>query len=355
MRKNKKPLKRVSKHPHPLAFLLTLCIISGIAVIFFTWNKYFNNPSESGTQSPDPTLYSSEVSDITDQISPVPSVTDAPDPTATLKPDPTATSQPEISLTPTPKPTGTPAIGPIDVSGLSNDKKGWWYTPGGSPGVPATIQQPIADLLADYDGLWQGNTSLKNVYITMDVGYEYNNNTTKILDIAKEKNFKINFFITGTILKDSNLRQLAVRMNNEGHLVGNHSYNHPSFPVLLGQKGVQSVVDEMKLIEDSYYALTGTKIAPFMRPPMGEYSEATTYIMQQLGYKSVFWSFAYRDWLTDDQPDEAYALDFVTKNLHNGSILLLHTVSNTNVKILPELIDIIRERGYIISLLDELK
>jgi peptidoglycan-N-acetylmuramic acid deacetylase len=140
----------------------------------------------------------------------------------------------------------------------------------------------------------------------------------------------------------------------EGHLVGNHSFTHPSFPTLLSKSGVDAVVDEMRKVENSYYSLTGKKIASYMRPPMGEYSEATTYIMQKLGYKSVFWSFGYRDWETANQPSESYALKYITDNLHNGSILLLHTVSNTNVAILPKLIDKIRAKGYTISLISEL-
>jgi len=353
MRK-KTPITSRKKTSFSQSIILLLSIVAGIIVIVITWNKYFDNPSETNTPQPTPTHVSEPVSDIpTPTNVPEPTPTNVPEPTPTNVPEPTNT--PEPTPTKVPEPTNIPTVpGTIDVSGLSNEKKGWWYTPGGSPGTPATIPSSISTLMNKYDGVWQGNTESKKIYITMDVGYEYNNNTTKILDIAKNKNFKINFFITGTILKDNNLKNLAVRMKDEGHLVGNHSYNHPSFPVLLSEKGVQSVIDEMKTVSDAYFSLTGSKIAPFMRPPMGEYSEATTYIMQQLGYKSVFWSFAYRDWLTADQPDEAYALKFISDNLHNGSVLLLHTVSNTNVKILPDLIDIIRERGYEISLLSEM-
>ncbi len=352
--KKKSPSASTKKTSLPLMTALLLTITAGIIIIVITWNKYFENPAETNTPTnmPDPTT--TNVSEPATTNTPVPT---QPLPTNTSRPTPTNTPQPTPTETPKPTPTTTPGTTeptPINVSGLSNEKKGWWYTPGGSPGTPATIPPSISTLMNKYDGIWQGNTESKKIYITMDVGYEYNNNTTKILDIAKEKNIKINFFITGTILKDNNLKQLTVRMKDEGHLVGNHSYNHPSFPVLLSEKGVQAVIDEMKSVADAYLSLTGVEIAPFMRPPMGEYSEATTYIMQQLGYKSVFWSFAYRDWLTADQPNESDALKRIVDNLHNGSILLLHTVSNTNVNILPDLIDIIRERGYEISLLSEM-
>lgn len=289
---------------------------------------------------------------------PTPTVTMTPTPTPTiiptqtLTPNPTSTTKPTLS--PSRQPTNTTAPGSINIAGLSNVKKGWWYTPGGSSGAPSTIPSSVSSVIKKYGGIWQGDTTKKKIYITMDVGYEYNNNTTKILNIAKDKNFKINFFVTGTILTDTNLKKLVTRMVGEGHLVGNHSFTHPSLPVLLTKSGVDAVVDEMRKVENAYYSLTGKKIASYMRPPMGEYSEATTYIMQKLGYKSVFWSFAYRDWETANQSSESYALKYITDNLHNGSVLLLHTVSNTNVAILPELIDTIRAKGYTVSLLSEL-
>jgi len=351
--KKHQPSKFIKKIPFTLIFTILLFVAAGTVIIAITWNKYFDNPSETTTPQSSP----ANMSEPDATTTPLPTPSNSPEPIATNTPQPptpTNTPEPTLANTPTPKPTNTPVPGSINISGLSNEKKGWWYTPGGGPGVPATIQSSISTLLEKYDGVWQGDTESKKIYITMDVGYEYNNNTTKILNIAKDKNFKINFFITGSILKDDTHKHLAVRMDKEGHLVGNHSYNHPSFPVLLSEKGVQSVVNEMKSVEDAYFEITGSKMTPFMRPPMGEYSEATTYIMQQLGYKSVFWSFAYRDWLTADQPDPKDALAFITKNLHNGSILLLHTVSDTNVKILPDLIDIIRDKGYEISLLSEM-
>ena len=74
-------------------------------------------------------------------------------------------------------------------------------------------------------------------------------------------------------------------------------------------------------------------------------------IANDFAYTTVFWSFAYRDWLTDDQPDPDAAFDLIMSELHDGSILLLHAVSDTNVAILPRLIDAIRAEGYTFVLL----
>ena len=72
----------------------------------------------------------------------------------------------------------------------------------------------------------------------------------------------------------------------------------------------------------------------------------------KLGYKTFFWSLAYKDWLTDKQQGEDYAYRSVMDNLHNGAIILLHTVSEDNCRALGKIIDGIRNEGYTIANLD---
>lgn len=236
---------------------------------------------------------------------------------------------------------------------LSTLREGWSYTPSGKINIPSTATNHRRSLCDQYNGIWQGNLDKKNIYITMDVGYEYNNNTTKILDIAKKKNFKINFFITGALFKTKALEQLVLRMKNEGHLVGNHTFSHLSMPIQYNKGEIEKIKDDINKLDSEYKRLTGDRISRFLRPPMGEYSEATMKLTSEMGYKTVFWSFAYRDWLVDAQMDKTTAYNSVIKGLHNGVVYLLHTVSNTNVEILPQVIDKIRAEGYEISLLSK--
>ena len=69
----------------------------------------------------------------------------------------------------------------------------------------------------------------KRIYLTFDEGYE-NGNTADILDILKEKNVKAVFFVTGHYCKTN--PELVQRMIDEGHIVGNHSMNHPNFTTI---------------------------------------------------------------------------------------------------------------------------
>ena len=75
---------------------------------------------------------------------------------------------------------------------------------------------------------------------------------------------------------------------------------------------------------------------------------------QALGYKTVFWSLAYVDWNTDDQPsaEEAYAK--LLPRIHDGAIVLLHSTSATNAAILDDLLTKWEEMGYTFASLDQL-
>ena len=82
------------------------------------------------------------------------------------------------------------------------------------------------------------------------------------------------------------------------------------------------------------------------RFPAGIYSEQSLALVAQQGYRSVFWSYGYQDWMTDNQPDPEESLQKLTGRLHNGAVYLLHAVSATNTQILGQFIDDARAAGY---------
>lgn len=176
------------------------------------------------------------------------------------------------------------------------------------------------------------------VHLTFDQGYE-NGYTASILDTLKEKNVTATFFVTMSYAKKN--PELVARMLNEGHVIGNHSNTHPSMPSLSVQESIDEILSLQEYIQDTYdYQMT------LFRPPMGEFSVTSLEIARLLGYQSVFWSFAYVDWKTDDQPDPAAAFERITSATHDGAIYLLHSVSSTNAAILGDVIDYWQSEGY---------
>lgn len=240
---------------------------------------------------------------------------------------------------------------PSSYDSLDNTGHGWSYN------VPSPLYQDIAAtlpasskaLVDKYDAVWQlVQKDKKVIYITMDAGYEYGTNTTKILDTAKDKNVRITFFVTGSYI--NNNPAVVLRMVNERHTVANHTERHLNQPIALNTS-LGTLQDDITKAEQRFENLTGKSFALYLRPPEGVYSERSLAVLRDMGYKAVFWSFAYADWQTDKQPDPDMAYEKIMGQLHNGSVLLLHTVSDTNTQILGRLIDGIRARGYSIELL----
>ena len=82
------------------------------------------------------------------------------------------------------------------------------------------------------------------------------------------------------------------------------------------------------------------------RYPTGQFSEQSLAIVNNCNYRSVFWSFAYKDWDVNNQPDETESLNLLMEKLHPGAIYLLHAESQTNADILGSFIDQVRAQGY---------
>lgn len=178
----------------------------------------------------------------------------------------------------------------------------------------------------------------KQVCLTFDEGYE-NGYTPQILDTLKEKQVKAIFFVTYDFASQN--PELINRMIKEGHVVGNHTYRHYSMDEVSDDVARQEVTFLHNYIKEKHnYTMS------YFRFPKGEFSERSAQIVKDLGYTSVFWSFAYADWDTSNQIDESTAFTRICESTHPGEIILLHAVSATNANILGKVIDDIEKQGY---------
>jgi peptidoglycan-N-acetylmuramic acid deacetylase len=213
--------------------------------------------------------------------------------------------------------------------------------------VPPSAGKAYDNLLARYDSFYLGDTNKKELYLTFDNGYE-NGYTAQIMDVLKEKKVPAAFFVTGHYLKDQ--PDLVKRMVEEGHIVGNHSWHHPDFT----QVSDKRLSKELRQVEEEFERLTGVQGLKYLRPPRGIFSERTLALSQKEGYMNVFWSLAYVDWKIDQQKGWTYAFDSITRQLHPGAVMLLHTVSRDNAEALAQVIDHLRKEGYEFRSLDDL-
>ena len=214
---------------------------------------------------------------------------------------------------------------------------------GSAPNGPAD-----RETLMNYDAAYVGDGSEKVLYLTFDAGYE-NGCTAQILDTLKKHDVKAAFFLVGNYLQRN--ADLVRRMVEEGHIVGNHTMTHPNMSTITDISAFRA---ELECLETLFREITGKELPKYYRPPQGIYSEENLKMAQELGYHTVFWSLAYKDWDNDNQPTADYALGKLVPRTHNGAVILLHSTSQTNAEVLDELLTQWKDLGYRFETIDKL-
>jgi peptidoglycan-N-acetylmuramic acid deacetylase len=240
-------------------------------------------------------------------------------------------------------PAATPAVEnptspatPTTVKSLS-----WWFTRNQQHQSPA-ISPDTAQLLAQNNAFYVLPNNSKRIYLTFDAGYELGY-TAKILDILDRQQIKVAFFITGQYITTQ--PDLVKRMQKSGHLVCNHTWNHPDLATL----SQNSFNQEIKSLEQKYTEITGVPMAHYLRPPMGNYSPTSLKWANELGYSTVFWSIAFEDWDPNKQPGADFSHKHVLDNIHPGAVILLHAVSKSDTEALENIITDLKTQGYVFS------
>ena len=232
----------------------------------------------------------------------------------------------------------------VPFSVFADNAKNWYFKSAKDHAQPKVMGGMD---LSSHNVLSIGSPNDKVVYLTFDAGYE-NGNVEKTLDVLKKHDACGAFFVLPAIIKSNT--ELIKRMADEGHTVCNHTYSHKSIAYMSKDK----LSEELKKLEDVYREYTGQEMTKYFRPPEGSFSVDALKDLNELGYTTVFWSFAYADWDNDKQPSREAALDKLFGRLHNGEVLLLHPTSATNAAILDEFLTTLEGRGYTFGSLEAL-
>lgn len=237
----------------------------------------------------------------------------------------------------------------LGVDAVAREGSYRWYVKRNSEHLVPELPSEFS-FLSEQDGWYCGIDSqngTKPLYLTFDAGYE-NGNIARILDILKEKDVPAAFFVLAHLVRRETA--LVQRMLDEGHLVCNHTASHKD----LSRAGAEEFKRELTALESVYRDALGCELSRYYRPPEGTFSLDNLKTAKEMGYKTVFWSFAYADWDNGRQPNPESAVRKVLDHTHPGAVILLHPTSATNASILPILIDSWRADGYTFGTLDEL-
>lgn len=225
-----------------------------------------------------------------------------------------------------------------------------WYCKNNSDHTAPLLDEE-QKFIEQYDAYYVNHhvkKSDKVIYLTFDAGYE-NGNVAKIMDVLKAHNATGAFFILDNLIVRNG--DLVKRMVDEGHLVCNHTKKHPDMTKISDR---DTFAEQLDSLAASYKALTGCEMPKIYRPPEGRYSKQNLEYAKSLGYKTVFWSFAYADWDNNHQMSEEKALEKILSHTHNGEIMLLHPTSSTNAAIMDRLLTTLEQEGYRFGCLNEL-
>ena len=191
------------------------------------------------------------------------------------------------------------------------------------------------------------NDTDRVLYLTFDAGYE-NGNVEKVVDALNAQGVPGAFFVLSHLAKAN--APLLQKMAQSGHTVCNHTANHKDMTKCGDAQAFAAELDALR--QDC--AAIGVPVANYYRPPQGRFCEKNLAWAKELGYRTIFWSFAYCDWDNDKQPDPAAALKNILEHTHPGAVILLHPTSATNAEILPKLLEEWKAQGYRFGTLDEL-
>ena len=204
-------------------------------------------------------------------------------------------------------------------------------------GTTPTVSAVGADLLKTYNGMYVGDTSKKQVYLTFDLGYEAGY-TAEVLDLLREYQIKGLFFLCGNYLKQTDL---IARMQNEGHQIGNHTNKHRDLPTL-SEDAIRKDITDLKL----------PTTAKFFRPPQGRFDAKTLRVAQEAGLRAVLWSVAIVDWQKSPKLNVAACTKTVLERVHPGAIMLFHITNPGTPEMLRAVIPALQAQGYTFGVLE---
>lgn len=180
----------------------------------------------------------------------------------------------------------------------------------------------------------------KKVALTFDDG-PHPSFTEELLDGLKERGVVATFFVTG---EHAELHpDIIKRMNDEGHLIGNHTYSH----MQLKSDNLEEFKAELVKTNEVIRQITGE--APyFVRPPYGTWDKS---LEEELDMFPVLWSVDPKDWCNNNADCVAYLVERETKE---NDIILLHDYFQSSVQAALEIVDELIREGYTFVTVDEI-
>ncbi len=187
-------------------------------------------------------------------------------------------------------------------------------------------------------------TDTKKIAISFDDG-PAKNYTPQILQVLKENNVPAAFFCIGNRISSN--ENILRQIDEEGHIIGNHSHCHHFWFDMYSSKKMQA---DMRMMDESVNKVIG-KTPKLFRPPYGVMNPNLKKAIIDGGYIPVGWSVRSMDTVAKDKNK---LLNKVISGIKPGAVFLFHDTCAVTLAILPAFIKEVKLRGYTISRLDKM-
>jgi probable sporulation protein (polysaccharide deacetylase family) len=190
--------------------------------------------------------------------------------------------------------------------------------------------------------IYRGHPERQMVALMINVswGTEY---IPDILNILNEQKVKATFFIEGKWAKEHT--NLVKMIDEQGHTIGNHAYNHPDMARLSNQENADQIIQTNNIIE----AIIG-KNPRWFAPPSGSYTDDVVEAAHHLNMETILWTVDTVDW---KNPSVSVMINRVMSNVHPGAMILMHPTLPV-VKGLDQMIEELKKLDYQINTVDTL-
>jgi peptidoglycan-N-acetylglucosamine deacetylase len=210
-------------------------------------------------------------------------------------------------------------------------RRGWsWY----AAKTPAWLQWYYNKLT------WKIKTTEKKVYLTFDDG-PIPEVTEYVLDVLQKENIKAHFFCIGKNVVGNPI--IYQRIIEEGHIVGNHTYNHLNGWKTNTEDYLQNIQEASTIIKSNLF-----------RPPYGRITKSQIKQLPIINdqFSIIMWDVLSGDFDTSIDAEKCY--QNVIKNIAPGSIIVFHDSEKAYPRMkeaLPKVIHWLKENGYSVGLL----
>ncbi len=183
----------------------------------------------------------------------------------------------------------------------------------------------------------RGDIHSRQIALTYDCGAD-RGKAVEILNVLQGHGVLATFFITGQWAENN--PDICRKIINEGHEVGNHSYDHPD----LTRISMKELVRQATEADKSIYRVTGKHTYPLFRLPFGSYSRRVLDVLGEMGYEyCIHWS---RETLDYQQLPADRIVNRIVNNIRNGEIILMNVLGQGTAEASDLAVTELKNQGY---------